>query len=63
MVNGFYAGAHPVCAWVNNGTTRGISTPAFKVELRQHLMWNHTKVRTDGTGRGTPLVINLSTAS
>ena len=28
---------------INYGTIRGISTPAFKVEMRQHLLWNHTK--------------------
>ena len=54
MVNGFNAGAFPICAWDNYETIRGISTPAFKVEMRPHLMWNHTKVRTIDTGRGTP---------
>ena len=39
---------------INYGTIRGISTPAFKVEKRPHLMWSHTKVRTIDTGRGTP---------
>ena len=45
MDNGFNAGALPFFAWENYGTIRGTSTPAFKVEPRQHLMWNHSKVR------------------
>ena len=44
----------PSVLGINYGTIRGISTPAFKVEMRPHLMWNHTKVRTIDTGRGTP---------
>ena len=44
MVNGLSAGARPFCAWENYETIRGISNPAFKVDLRQHLMWNHSKV-------------------
>ena len=56
MVNGFKAGAHPFCAWESYETIRGTLSPAFKVDLRQHLMWNHSKVEPHNTGRGTPLV-------
>ena len=38
MVNGLNAGAQPY------ETIGGTSNPAFKVDLRQHLMWNHSKV-------------------
>ena len=44
-MNGVNAGDLPFCAWENYGTIRGTSAPAFKVKPRQHLMWNHSKVR------------------
>ena len=34
----------PSVLGINYGTIRGISTPAFKVEKRPHLMWNHTTI-------------------
>ena len=53
----------PSVLGISYGTIRGITTPAFKVEMRQHLMWNHTKVWTVETSRGTPLMIDVSTSS